>query len=71
MKLSINRGPGQEGVISWWFVVPCYIFRFVTKPCSHIYFGVVTRVVTGGDDGLWLNEWDVFDNGCGGCATQV
>ena len=33
--------------------------------------GVVTGVVTGGDDCLWLNEWDVCDIGSGGCVTEV
>ena len=32
---------------------------------------VVTGVVTGGDDCLWLNEWDVCDIGSGGCVTEV
>ena len=32
---------------------------------------VVTGVVTGGDDCLWLNEWDVRDIGSGGCVTEV
>ena len=32
---------------------------------------LVTGVVTGGDDCLWLNEWDVCDIGSGGCVTEV
>ena len=32
---------------------------------------MVTRVVTGGDDCLWLNEWNVRDIGSGGCVTEV
>ena len=32
---------------------------------------VVTGVVTGGDDCLWLNEWNVGDIGGGGCVAEV
>ena len=32
---------------------------------------MVTRVVTGSGECLWLNEWVVRDIGSGGCVTEV